>query len=304
MELHQLEYMIALSKHLKFSLAAEESLVSQANLSQQIKKLEDELGVSLFTRSTRSVKLTQAGEEFLLYAKRIFNEIEGAKNAMTEYTQLNKGNLRIGVIKSVIYFGLSELLSDFRNKYPGINIELYEGSSYALLKKLHSSEIDVAFISTPYCENSELEFKFYPMIYDDLVVVLPKDHHFAARKYIDITELSAETFLVLKSSVNHHIISQSFQKAGFEPSFIFSGNQIETIIELIGGGFGITLFTGQLANSISNSRTTIINLKSPIQVATGLAVPNTSSSFPSRAFQEMVTNFKFKSDPSEGIKEL
>jgi LysR family hydrogen peroxide-inducible transcriptional activator len=120
MEIHQLSYVLAISKYSSFSVAAEHENISQPTLSQQIKKLEKELGVDLFIRNTHSVRLTNAGEEFIAYANRILSEMNKAQNAMLEFTHLNKGIINIGVLPIISFLGLTHMIADFHNIYPAL----------------------------------------------------------------------------------------------------------------------------------------------------------------------------------------
>ena len=105
MELYQLEYVLALANYQNFSKAAGEINVSQSALSHGIKKLEKQLGVELFVRNKKSVALTEAGEEFVIYAQRILDEVKKAQNAMLEHAKSLKGTIKIGAIPAITYQG-------------------------------------------------------------------------------------------------------------------------------------------------------------------------------------------------------
>ncbi len=199
MEIHPLKYVLELEKRRNFTLAAEHLFVSQAALSQQIKKLEAELGIELFVRTTRSVQLSPAGEEFNVFAKRILSEIEQSRIAVLEHTDLKKGYLKIGAIRTITYLGITAEIAAFQKEYPGIHLQLFEENTDELIKKLNTYEIDVAFINAPFV--SQNDFDFYPLITDKLVLVIPSSHVLANRKVLhSLSEVSKEKFLVMKSS--------------------------------------------------------------------------------------------------------
>ena len=118
MEMHQLEYVLAVAKYNNFTRAAEEIRTSQSSLSQQIGKLENELGISLFMRTTRSVQLTPAGAEFVTHAKRIMAEVAKARLCINEYVSIEKGNLTLGVIAVVGHSNIPKLIVSFQNNFP------------------------------------------------------------------------------------------------------------------------------------------------------------------------------------------
>jgi LysR family transcriptional regulator, transcription activator of glutamate synthase operon len=289
MEIHQLEYVIALSKYMKFSLAADEISVSQSTLSDQIKKLENELGVQLFIRTTRKVQLTPAGEDFLHYAKRIILELENARSCMFEYSNLLKGKIRIGALSTITYLGITSVIANFQRDYPGFEMELVEENSDTLLKKLSLSDIDVAFVSYPFSAN--YDFDFYPLINDRLVLLVSSTHPLAERKEVDLSELSGEKFLMIQASTGlQNSLIQLCRDAGFEPSIIFKSSHVETIKGMIEEGIGITLFANRIASSISSQKTSIVEINQPVKRVTGLAISKNNKLLSTKTFRDYVLN--------------
>src|SRR5271156_5983681 len=122
MEMHQLRYVLAVARARNFSRAAEQCHVSQPSLSQQILKLEDELGQPLFDRMKREAKLTSHGEAFLPHAVRILEEADAAKREATDAQHLLRGSLVFGVLPTIAPYLLPEALAQFTGKYPGMEI--------------------------------------------------------------------------------------------------------------------------------------------------------------------------------------
>ena len=144
MEMHQLRYVVAVARTANFSRAADLCHVSQPSLSQQIKKLEDELGERLFDRMKRAAKLTSHGETFLRRAVRILEEVDAAKREATDAQDLLRGTLTIGVLPTIAPYLLPKVMAQFTGKYPGVEIVVQEDTTARLLKLALDYEIDFA----------------------------------------------------------------------------------------------------------------------------------------------------------------
>jgi len=287
MEIHQLEYVLALERYKHFSLAAEEINVSQPTLSHQIKKLEDELGVELFVRTTRSVKLTPAGEDFMIYAKRILSDVQNAKLAMQEHTHLQKGSIKIGATANITYLGITSLIAEFQKMYPGISIKLYEDITDNLIKRMHTHEIDVAFIHSINDEQQIADI--YPLIHDRIVLFVSRSHALADRESVDLSELATEKFVMYKMSggIRKELI-QYCRDAGFEPDIIFESSHVETMKGLVEEGVGVLLSSNIVASCILDAKTAIVNLTPSIKRITSLAVSKNSNLLTTQAFRDFI----------------
>jgi DNA-binding transcriptional LysR family regulator len=146
MEMHQLEYVLAVAEYKNFTRAAEEINTSQSSLSQQISKLENELGINLFFRTTRSVQITPAGKEFIRHAKRIMQGVNEARKCINEYVSYEKGELTLGIIPPIGHYRIPNLLSSFKKTFPRVNLQIIEDQCANLFDLLHSSKIDGAFV--------------------------------------------------------------------------------------------------------------------------------------------------------------
>ncbi|MCR4442840.1 MAG: LysR family transcriptional regulator [Peptococcaceae bacterium] len=289
MEIHQLEYVLALQKYMQFSLAAEEINISQPTLSHGIKKLEQELGVNLFTRNTRNVQLTPAGEEFVVYAKRILSEIDKAKNAMLAHANLDKGNIKVGAIPTITYLGITSVIAAFQKTYPGINMEISEEDTDVLIKKMHASELDAAFLNSTNISHDELEF--YPLINDKLVLLVSASHELARQKNVNLADLSAEKFMVVTGLRNDFV--NSCRLAGFEPNIVLVSIQALTVKELVEEGLGIAPFTTRIAEFFSSPRTAIVNFTPEIKRTIALTVAKHNKTITTQAFKDFILkNFR------------
>src|ERR1035441_114994 len=149
MELQQLSYVVAVARMGNFSRDAEQCHVSQPSLSQQILKLEDELGERLFDRMNRVAKLTPHGEVFLRRAVHILNEVDAAKRAAAEAKDLLRGTITVGVLTTIAPYLLPDAMAEFTEKYSGVEIVVQEDTTAQLLKHTLAYEIDFALVSQP-----------------------------------------------------------------------------------------------------------------------------------------------------------
>ncbi len=258
MEMHQLEYVLAVAKHLSFTRAAEEIKTSQSSLSQQISKLENELGTMLFVRTTRSVKLTPAGEEFVVHANRIMSEVNEARRCIHEYVSFEKGHISLGIVPVIGHYRIPSLLASFQKKFPGVKLSLLEEQCEELLRKLHSSKIDGAFVQHI---SPDPSFQFYPLETDKMVLVTSDRHPLAPRKSVDLKELQHEDFIVTPPTCGHHIdFHNACQAAGFEPNIIMTCSSVKTILGLVYEELGVTVLSSYVAEMEWRPGITIISL--------------------------------------------
>src|SRR6267154_13178 len=144
MEMQQLRYVVAVARTGNFSRAAEQCHVAQPSLSQQIQKLEEELGERFFDRLTREAKLTPHGEAFLRHAVRILEEVDAAKRDASDAHELLRGSLTIGVLPTIAPYLLPAAMREFTEKFPGVEIEVLEDTTARLLRAAQRYEIDFA----------------------------------------------------------------------------------------------------------------------------------------------------------------
>src|SRR5262245_14417694 len=149
MELHQLAYVEAVGRHLHFTRAARELHVAQPSVSQQIRKLEEELGAPLFHRGRRGVELTEAGRLFLPHARAVLQEVTAGRTEVQELSALRRGTLRVGAPPSVGTHAFPAVLAAFSRRYPGIALVFREEGSLALGRRLVEGELDLAVVIEP-----------------------------------------------------------------------------------------------------------------------------------------------------------
>jgi LysR family hydrogen peroxide-inducible transcriptional activator len=238
MEIHQLRYFCAVARYGTFTRASEVEHVAQPSLSQQILKLEAELGAKLFDRLPRSAKLTVFGKAFLPKAERILRELDEAKTELLEMAGNEKGEVVVGIIPTIAAYLLPKLLNGFTARHPLVTIKIFEEITPDLVRRLHDGTIDLAIAALP-IEGSELaeerlfEEKFY--------AVLPEQHRRASRTSISLAELNRQPFLLLKEGhcFRDGLIS-ACHESGMSPSVVFESGQFATIMAMVSAGMGVS----------------------------------------------------------------
>jgi LysR family hydrogen peroxide-inducible transcriptional activator len=197
MELHHLRYFCAVAHNGNFTRAAKAENVAQPSLSQQILKLEAELGAKLFDRFPRSARLTQFGRTFLFRAEAILRQVGEARTEIEEMAGAEKGRVVIGAIPTIAPYFLPPVLTGFTHQHPTIAVSVVEETTPILPERLHNGRIDLALVA--------LSVPGEELICEDLFrepffAVVPPKHHLASRKMIDLQEMRTDPFLLQKKA--------------------------------------------------------------------------------------------------------
>ena len=239
MELHQLRYFCAVAETGSFSRAAEQSHVSQPSLSQQIIKLEEELGARLFDRLGRSVRLTELGKTFLPRARAVLRELEAAKGDVVERKDFVGGPVTVGVIPTVGPYFLPRVLTSFSRKFPQVRITVVEEITPVLLDRLRAGAIDVAILALPIRGH---EFEATPLLTERLFAALPKNHRLAKRTALSLRDLRSEPFLLLRDGHCFRATAvAACDRARLHPQVIFESGQFSSLLSLVGAGMGVSI---------------------------------------------------------------
>lgn len=243
MELRQLQYAIQIAAERNFSRAAEKLHIAQPSLSQQLSKLEKELGVLLFHRNTNSVELTHAGAAFIAQAQKIIDATEQLKQEMADISNTRTGKVVVGSMPITGSHVLPHVLPAFQAQYPDIEIVLVEDTSADLEKLTANGQTDFSLLSLPLHEQS---LAYETIIEENIVLAVPKNHILSAltscnpAKLIRIEDLKHEPFIVLKKGQGFRQIAiELCQQAGFTPRIVFESSNMETIQSLVAAGMGI-----------------------------------------------------------------
>jgi LysR family hydrogen peroxide-inducible transcriptional activator len=239
MEMHQLRYVIAIARVGNFSRAAEQCHVAQPSLSQQVRKLEDELGERLFERKKREATLTPHGEAFLPRAIRILEEVEAARREANDAKNLLRGAVTIGGLPTIAPYLLPPVMGTFMKRFPGLEIIVSEDTTEKLLQKLAGFEIDFAVVSLP-IQDPRVEMK--RLFSEELLLALPPQHRLTRRKVVAAEDLESELVIVMKEG--HCLADQVLGFCGrhdLHTAISFRSSQLETIRAFVRAGMGISL---------------------------------------------------------------
>jgi LysR family hydrogen peroxide-inducible transcriptional activator len=239
MELHQLRYFCAVAETGSFSRAAEQSHVSQPSLSQQIMKLEGELGARLFDRLGRSVRLTDVGKTFLPRARSVLRELEAARGDVVDRKDSIGGPVTVGVIPTVAPYFLPPLLTSFSRRFPQAELTVAEEITPVLLERLRAGAIDVAILALPIRGH---EFEAAPLLTERLFAALPKSHKLARHRSLSLNDLRSEPFLLLRDGhCFRDTAVAACDRARLHPQVVFESGQFSSLLSMVGAGMGVSI---------------------------------------------------------------
>ncbi|WP_141501447.1 LysR family transcriptional regulator [Paenibacillus luteus] len=248
MELRQLNYVIQIALEKNFSRAAEKLHIAQPSLSQQLSKLEQEIGVLLFRRTTNSVELTQAGQVFVSKSQDILDAVEQLKQEMDDMAQMRRGRLVVGTLPITGSHILPLVLPVFGELYPQIEVVLVEDTTAKLEQLTASGGTDLSLLSLPLIDSS---LAWEPFMEEEICLAVPPLHPLALRETpIDIAELQDEPFIGLKRGQGFRQITVDLcEQSGFAPRIVFESSNIDTIQSLVAGGMGIAFVPQMLTRT-------------------------------------------------------
>jgi LysR family transcriptional regulator, hydrogen peroxide-inducible genes activator len=241
MELQQLRYFCAIADTGSFTRAARQTHVSQPSLSQQIRKLEDELGARLIDRLGRTVQLTELGRSFLPRARAVLRDLEAARSDVVERKASVSGALSVGVIPTIAPYFLPPLLATFSRKFPEVRVTVMEEITPLLLEKLRGGTMDVAIAALPLPARAH-DFQLFPLRVEKLFAALPKQHSLAKRRTVSLGELQDDPFVLLRDG--HCFRETAFaacKRARLNPKIIFESGQFSSILSMVSAGLGVSI---------------------------------------------------------------
>jgi LysR family cyn operon transcriptional activator len=241
MEIRQINYFIKAAELLHFTEAAAACFVTQSTLSQQIKQLEEELGMLLFDRIGKHVRLTEAGSVFLHHARQIILSVNKSKQAVFELNNLVIGELRIGVT-SAFSSVLLPALAPFSSKYPGIKIVVEYGTAAELEHKLKQAELDVLLAFHEQTDSDRTSLEMEHLFSSRIMMVVSKRHPLAALKKISLANLAKiELCLPSKGFSSRDLLDELFHKANLSPLIKIELNNIHSLLSLVDEGNWATI---------------------------------------------------------------
>jgi LysR family hydrogen peroxide-inducible transcriptional activator len=248
MNLQELRYFAAVVEHRHFGRAAEACNVSQPTLSSQLRKLEDELGVTLLERTNKRVDLTPVGRQILEHAQRALAETAQIESVARAARDPLVGALRLGVIPTLAPYLMPLIFGPLQKSHPGLEIDLWEDQTRPLLEGLRSHRLDAALIASP---TGSQEFTEILLFAEPLLAALPPNHPLAARKTVDESSLAPDLLVMADGHcLANHSLAACGAKAGLQSAM--QAATLETLVNLVAAGYGTTLIPSLAATSLAH----------------------------------------------------
>lgn len=241
MDLRQLRYLVALAEERHFTRAAAREHIAQPALSQQIRRLEEEVDLPLVERTTRHVTITPAGDLLVARARRILAEVEAARTELSAMRGMETGRVSVGTMHTMGPIDVSLPLAIFHQRHPGIELTVREQSSEELAEMIREDELDLAFLSvTERLESHGLGL--HQLVSEKLVVLLPVDHPLAGRRQLRMRELRDQEFISYRAGARlRELLFGAARAAGFEPEVKLESNESARIRRLVARGMGVAI---------------------------------------------------------------
>lgn len=239
MNLRDLRYLVALADHRHFGRAAEASFVSQPTLSTQIRKLEDELGVSLVERAPRRVMLTPVGVEIADRARKIISDVEQMTQIARRSQDPEAGSVRLGLFPTLGPYLLPHVVSRLRERFPRMELLLVEEKTDQILARLRDGRLDAGLLALP-LHDEQLHIE--PLFDEPFVLAVPRPHALARRGTLDMRDLDRTPLLLLEEG--HCLRDQALdvcRLSGADEREGFRATSLETLRQMVAAGVGVTL---------------------------------------------------------------
>ncbi len=294
MELRHLRYFTAVAEELNFTRAAARLHVAQPPLSQQIRQLEDELGVTLFHRDKHRVQLTDAGRAVLQEARRALTQANKVAVVARRASEGLSGNLRVGFSSSVPHTILPDILRAFRSRFPEVRLILDERSTEEQIDLLTAGIIDVGFLRLP-VESAATSLLVKQILREPLILAIPKKHPLGRLSTVPVRALATEPFILFPRRAAPGLYDQIegiCRHVGFKPFVAQEALQIHTIISFVSAGLGVALVPASI-RSLHREQVLYRPLKgSKAMTEMAIAYERENRSFVLRSFLSVISEAK------------
>lgn len=244
MDIKPLRYFQAIAEANSFTKAANQLHVAQPAISMAIKKLEEELDLTLFHRHERQISLTDEGRVLLQHSRRILQAIDDARLEMEELKGLTKGEVRIGIPSMLGSYHFPPILMAFRHRYPELDLVVIEGGTWQLQQMLERGELDLAIIVAEFLPE---ELQAITFLREQMLVTVARDHPLACQTSVSYEDFFNEELVMFKEGYFHRkIVDRMAATSGREPNISFETNLIPLIKAIVKQGFGISTLLGMV----------------------------------------------------------
>jgi LysR family hydrogen peroxide-inducible transcriptional activator len=246
MELRQMLYVIRVADERSFSKAATSLHLAQPSLSQQILKLEKELGVTLFDRAMSPIRLTDAGERFLEKARKVLDLTEQMQKEMQDISHAKKGRLLIGTMPMTGAYVLPRWLPSFQQAHPDIELTMLEETSSNLETLTLNGATDISVLQLPLSD----ELDWIPLMEEEIYLALPPENPLAQSSRLRLDEAKDEPFILMKPGQGlRNMALELCSEAGFTPNIVLESSNIETIQSFVASGLGVAFVPKYVART-------------------------------------------------------
>ncbi|WP_211653547.1 LysR family transcriptional regulator [Planococcus alpniumensis] len=250
MDIRQLSYFIEVAKHQSFTKAAQALHVTQPTLSKMVKNLEQEMDVSLFDRSSRKVRLTDAGEVVFVQAQKIVNSLDDLSSSLYDVMNLNKGKIKIGLPPVISTLFFPTIIAAFQSRYPDVTVILVEDGAKKVEEKVADGEVDLGFVMLPV--DSE-RFDVVPFVDQEIKLLVHEDHPLADRATRDLIDFRNDPFLLLSKEFTLNGRTVEFCRSeGFEPKIAYESSQWDFIVGMVEKNLGVTLMPKLICDRVQD----------------------------------------------------
>ncbi|WP_413382135.1 LysR family transcriptional regulator [Alkalihalobacillus sp. 1P02AB] len=292
MEFRQIKYFMEVAKREHVTEAADALHVAQSAVSRQLANLEAELGVDLFIRKGRRVKLTPIGKMFFDRMKQAINVIDNARLEVQEYLDPEQGTIRIAFPISMAAYTLPSVIVAFRKRYPNVKFQLKQAVYHELIQGVIDGDFNMALIGPVPTEHKKVKSQI--LFTENVVALLPVNHPLANRNTLTLNELQEESFILLpKGFILRDLVVQACHDSGFNPQVSFEGDDIDALKGLVSAGLGLTLIPEiTLVDNLPHATIKIPISKPVITRTVGILVSNERQLLPAeKLFYEFLTDF-------------
>lgn len=262
MDIRQLQYLLEIEKQGSISRASQQLHLTQPTLSKMIKNLEEQLGLMLFDRSTRKLKVTDAGKIVLAHARLIVNVLNDLNTALDDLKQFRQGQFTLGLPPVIGSSFFPSVISRFHHKHPGITIHIVEEGGKEIEEMIVEGTVDLGVVVMP-VNNPSVEH--IPLVSRKLHLIVYPDHPFAGRTALRMEDLRDESFILFRKGFNlFDRVIEACRKAGYEPKKVHESSQWDMIGEMVAAKLGIAFLPETICQKLDKRQIVVIERVEPV----------------------------------------
>ncbi|SFA99538.1 DNA-binding transcriptional regulator, LysR family [Lentibacillus halodurans] len=263
MDIRQITCFAEVARQLNVTRAAETLHISQPSLSKTIKNLEHELDAPLFYRGAHQLELTDAGQAFLVNAKKVLDAFDNLTSELNDVIDLKKGEIKIGIPPIIGAAFFSTLISRYKETYPSIDLLLNEVGSNKISQGVSEGELDIGLICNLPAQKENLET--IQLLKDPLKLMVNKNNPLAGKTAIDFSQIEYEPLILYRHDFSlHDKIMEACTHYGFEPKVVCESSQKDFMIEMVEAKLGVALLPGRICSQIDNEQLKAIPFTKPV----------------------------------------